>query len=152
MKAEWYWIIFNDYLVDQENFFGRDFLIISVNWPSPLERVTVFGLEKWLSVCPTPLYLKNWTLLDFHTCTFSEVATTSTRLYLLYHTRSYWKGSARHGFFQSSRLFLHLMKHEFYIITGCRNDSFFQQSKLESLNMCTLKVTKLTNVSCNTCP
>ena len=37
------------------------------------------------------------------------------------------------GFFQSSRLF-----------PGCLNDSFFQQSKLESLNMYTLKVLKLT--------
>ena len=33
----------------------------------PLGRVTVNGLEKCLSVCPTPLYRKNWTLLDFHT-------------------------------------------------------------------------------------
>ena len=53
------------------------------------------------------------------------------------------KKAARCGFFQSSRLFLHLTKHEFYI-TGCLNDSSFQQSKLESLNMYTLKVIKLT--------
>ena len=32
------------------------------------------------------------------------------------------------------------MKHEFDI-TGCLNNSYFQQSKLESLNMYTLKVT-----------
>ena len=25
------------------------------------------GLEKCVCVCVTPLYLKNWTLLDFHT-------------------------------------------------------------------------------------
>ena len=60
------------------------------------------------------------------------------------YTRSYQKGqekgkkAARCGFFQSSRLFLHLTKHEFYI-TGCLNDSSFQQSKLESLNMYTSK-------------
>ena len=44
------------------------------------------------------------------------------------------KKAARCGFFQSSRLFLHLTKHEFYM-TGCHNDSSFQQNKLEALNM-----------------
>ena len=53
------------------------------------------------------------------------------------------KKAARCGFFQSSRLFLHLTKHEFYI-TGCLKDSSFQQSKLETLNMYTSKVMKLT--------
>ena len=53
------------------------------------------------------------------------------------------KKSAKFGFFQSSRLFLHLTKHELYI-TGCL---LFQQSKLETLNMCTSKVLKLTKVS-----
>ena len=56
------------------------------------------------------------------------------------------KKAARCGFFQSSRLFLHLTKHEFYI-TGCLNDSSFQQSKLEALNMYTSKVIKLTKVA-----
>ena len=47
------------------------------------------------------------------------------------------------GSFSLPRLFLHLTKHEFYI-TGCLNDSSFQQ---ESLNMYTSKVIKLTKVS-----
>ena len=106
-----------------------------------------------LCVCPTPLYLKNWTLLDFHTWhvytppKWQERALTNIFSTTLY--RSYQKGqekakkAARCGFFQSSRLFLHLMKQEFYI-TGCLNDSSFQQSKLESLNMYTSKVMKLT--------
>ena len=46
-------------------------------------------------------------------------------------------------------VFPHLMKHEFDI-SGCLNDSSFQQSKLESLKMYTLKVIKLTKVSWNT--
>ena len=100
-----------------------------------------------VSVClVTPLYLKNWTLLDFHTWRvytppkWQERALTNIFSTTLEATKK-GKTSARCGFFQSSRLFLHLTKHEFYI-TRCLNNSSFQQSKLESLNTYTSKVQK----------
>ena len=79
-----------------------------------------------MSVCLTLMYLKNWAFLDFntwHVCTppnWQERALTKISL-------PYKKGEkfARCGFFQSSRLFLRLMKHKIYI-TRCFN---FQQSK-----------------------
>ena len=112
-------------------------------------RVTVNGFEKYLCVWP---HWTSWTWLPYLTCMHSsKVARTSTNQYFLYHTRSYQKGSTRYGFFRSSRLFLHLMKHDFYI-TSYVNDSSFQQSKLESLNTYTSKVIKLTNISLNTPP
>ena len=106
---------------------------------------------KHFCLCPTLLYLKNWTLLDFHTWhvytppKWQERALTNIFSTILEGIKK-GKKVARCGFFQSSRLFLHLMKHEFYI-TGCLNDSSFQQSKLETLNMYTSKVIKLTKVS-----
>ena len=131
-------------------------------WSSPQE-----GYSKWfgkisvcVSVCSTSLYCKNWTLLDFytwHVYTPPKWQKRALTNIFSHYTRSYQKGQekgekvARCGFFQSSRLFLHLTKQEFYI-TGCLNDSSFQQSKLESLNMYTLKVIKLTIVSWNTPP
>ena len=97
-------------------------------------------LGKCLPVCVTLLYFKNWTLLDFHTWRvytppkWQERVLTNIFSTILEAIEK-GKKSARCGFFQ----FLHLTKHEFYI-TGCLNDSSFQQSKLESLNMYTLKV------------
>ena len=104
-----------------------------------------------VSVCPTPLYHKNWTLLDFHTWhvytppKWQERALTNIFSTILEAIKK-GKKSARCGFFQSSRLFLLLTKQVFYI-TGCLKDSSFQQSKLEALNMYTWKVIKLTEVS-----
>ena len=120
-------------------------------WP-PLE-----GYRTWfgkMSACVTPLYLKNWTLLDFHTwrvCTPPKWQEQALDNIFFYNTRSYQKVSARRGFFQSSRLFLYLTKHEFYTCTSLAVlTTPFQQSKLESLNMYTSKVIKLTKVSWNT--
>ena len=107
-------------------------------------------------MCLTPLYLKNWTLLDFRIwCVYTSLKWQKWALANIYSTilkaikKS--KKTSMCGFFQSSRLFLHLTKHEFYI-TSCLNDSSFQQSKWESLNMYTSKVIKLTKVSWNTPP
>ena len=128
----------------------------------PLQK----GYSKWfgkisvhvsVSVClVTPLYLENWTLLDFHTWRvytppkWQERALTNIFSTILEAIKK-GKKTTMCGFFESSRLILHLMKHEFYI-TGCLNDSSFQQSKFKSLNMYTLKVMKLTKVSWNTLP
>ena len=124
-------------------------------WPSPFGRVTVTGLEKCLSMClyvfvvtPLYMYLKNWTLLDFHTW----------RVY----TPPKWQERALTNIFSTIpeaiktgkkplSVFLHLTKHEFHI-TGCLNNSSFQQSKLEPLNIYISKVIKLTKVSWNTPP
>ena len=110
------------------------------------------GYCKWFGkmfvcvcVCCDPTVLKIWILLDFHTWHVYTTPKWQERALANIFSTSYQKGSARCGFFQSSRLFLHLTKHEFYI-TGCLDDSF-QQSKLESLNMYTSKVIKLTKVS-----
>ena len=113
------------------------------------------GYSKWfgkisvcVSMCPTPLYLKKWTLLAFYTWhvytsrKWQELALTNIFPTIL-EAINKGKKATGCGFFQSSRLFLHSTKHEFYI-TGCLNDSSFQQSKLETLNMYTSKVKKLT--------
>ena len=96
-------------------------------------------MESFLSVCPTLLYLKNWTLVDFHTWhvytppQWQERALANIFSTILEAIKK-GKKAARCGFFQYSRLFLHQTKHEFYI-TGCLNDFSFQQSKLETLNI-----------------
>ena len=103
--------------------------------------VTVNGLETFLSVCLTSLYCKNWTHLDFHIWhvytppKWQERALTDICSTILEAIKK-GKKAAKCGFFQSSRLFLHLTNHEFYI-TSCLNDSSFQQSKLKTLNMYT---------------
>ena len=71
-----------------------------------------------LCVCVTPLYLKNWTLLDFHTWRvytppkWQERALTNIFPTILEAIKN-GKKSARCGFFQSSRLLMHLTKHKF---------------------------------------
>ena len=88
----------------------------------------LFGnISVHVSVCLTPQYLKNWTLLDFHTwCIYTPPKWQERALTNIFSTilEAIKKGkkTARCGFFQSSRLFLHLTKHEFYI-TGCLIDS-----------------------------
>ena len=68
-------------------------------------------------VCVTPLYLKNWTLLDFHTWhvytppNWQERALNNIFSTILEPIKKS-KKSARRGFFQSSRLFLHLTRFE----------------------------------------
>ena len=108
-------------------------------------RVT--GLEN-VCLCDPAVYLKNWTLLDYHTWhVYTPPKWQKRALTNIFYTilKAIKKGKkyARHGFFL---VFLHLMKHKFYI-TGCLKDSSFQPSKLEYLNMYTSKVIKLTKVS-----
>ena len=105
----------------------------------------------------TPLYLKSWTLLDFHTWhvytppKWQEQALANIFSTILEARVRNQLGVVYISFSASNK------KHEFYI-TGCHKDSSFQQRKLESFNMYIYiyiyisKVIKLTNVSWNTPP
>ena len=104
---------------------------VSFNVYSASLTLPLYSNSKWhFCLCLTPLYLKNWTLLDFHTWhvytppKWQERALTNIFSTILEAIKK-GKKPARCGFFQSSRLFMHLTKHEFYI-TGCLNDSSFQ--------------------------
>ena len=78
----------------------------------------------------------------------SKVARMSTHQYFFYYTRSYQKlkKRVRNLLGMASFSLPTSNKHAFYI-TGCLDDSSFQQSQLESLHIYTSKVIKLTNVS-----
>ena len=106
-----------------------------------LLRSTAKSGRSWTSTLG--MYIQYYTPLKWQEQALTNIFSS------LHYTRSYQKGqekgekASRCGFLQSSRLFPHLTKQEFYI-TGCLNDSSFQQSKLEALNMYTLKGMKLT--------
>ena len=82
----------------------------------------------------TPLYLKSWTLLEFHTWRvytppkWREQALANIFSTILEARVRNQLGVVYISFSASNK------KHEFYI-TGCHKDSSFQQRKLESFNM-----------------
>ena len=102
-------------------------------------------------VCVTLLYLKNWTFLGFYTWhLFTPLKWQEWALTIIFSTTldviRKGKKTTRCGFFQSSCI------NEAWVLHHFLNNSCFQQNKLESLNMYTLKVINPTKVSWNTLP